>query len=373
MNDAGNLTYVLSFNCDNYVDRYESKNNMKGWFKDLFIDDLVQKCCIDILVSYEDHGYFLNNVYVAAANLYLLNKGFLSHVTNIKMTINWKTDKDEPLPPFTFYLKLDSSNTKFTGSLKVPQDCVLTLIMKKIPPCITLTFKNNFIHPIAQYMKKLLESEEFSDVKVITKDRTFNVHKNILAMKSDVFYKMLNNEMLEKCSNEIKLLEWDSMVVYELLKYLYTEDCELKDVVCDLFKLAHFLQIQNLQDVCLSFIEKNVNESNILQICRVTLEDQYNSNNLMSVAEDFLMKNKIKLIENKQEIIEFFVYTINVKNVAFILRLADSLKNQELLQKTMDFVVDNKQVLELDSCKNLFKSNPELLLQIFKYSLDKKK
>ena len=56
--------------------------------------------------------------------------------------------------------------------------------------------------------EKLLESEEFSDVTLITSDRRFKAHKNILSTRSPVLKKMLTVKMKKKRQTKSLFPKW---------------------------------------------------------------------------------------------------------------------------------------------------------------------
>lgn len=362
-----NFTH-LSFICPFIYSSDKTKEHTNCWYMNLE-KVLEYRITFDIFshCSKHDCGNSVN------LNLVLWDhSGFLANKDNVIMNVFW--DKF-PLSQFTVNLApMNWSNNKLVTTVTASS------VMRSFISCIenrkalhvTLMYEvNHFEIPLfAQSGKKLLPSEEFSDLKIIVRGGIFDVHKIIVASRNDVIKKMIEHDMLEKNTNEIKLLEWNFTVVSELLNYLYTNECRLDNVVYDLFKLAHYLQIEDLQHLCINFLKNNISESNILKILELSNENYYDLNDLKQIADQFF-ESHIKKLIHKQEVLDYLIDIINENNVATILRLAYTYNKEKLRIMAIDFIMDNTKVLKLDNCRDLFKKKPHLLLKIIEYSSNK--
>lgn len=357
----------LSFICEEATipDGFEKMFNINQCWKIDLITEYNEAVTLYILYSCltkdNDLQYYL----------YLFNKGlFLCNVNNVKVFV---TLNETTMDKITINLNksLYSKQNIFCSNnlSEWLSTTFLDSISMKKTFSVTLLYEENFDNSIVKNVRKLFLSEEFSDLKLITKDHIFKVHKNLMATRSEVFNKMLNNE---SNTNEIKLLEWDFRVVGEFLRYLYTSDCNIIDFAPELFELAHYLQIKDLQVLCLNLLRLNINESNILKVFHLIDKNIYELYDLRRITDMFFKKNESNLIE-KQEFIEYFFDSINKNNVAYVLQLGYTYKKNQLLLKATDFIINNEDVVELDSCKTLLTNYPDLLLEIFKYSLKEKK
>ena len=119
--------------------------------------------------------------------------------------------------------------------------------------------------------KKLLETlylnDELSDVKIFCEDKIFHSHKLILGGHSKVFKNMLfNNDMVEATSGEIKIIDTPAIAMKNLLFYIYHENVEDEMITHDLLVAADKYDIQELVNICINFMKKNLNDKNVVNI-----------------------------------------------------------------------------------------------------------
>ena len=70
-------------------------------------------------------------------------------------------------------------------------------------------------------LQTMLENAEFSDVTFVVGGKEFQLHKNILAVRSPVFTAMLKNDFEEKKLGRVELPDLSVEVFDELLRYIY--------------------------------------------------------------------------------------------------------------------------------------------------------
>ena len=96
----------------------------------------------------------------------------------------------------------------------------------------------------------------------------FNIpcHKFILAVSSPVFYKMFYGDLKEP-SEYIDLPDCDLEGFHEFLRFIYYDEVKLTgDCVIQVLYLAKKYMIPSLADRCRSFLEKNINAENVLDV-----------------------------------------------------------------------------------------------------------
>ena len=88
--------------------------------------------------------------------------------------------------------------------------------------------KNVVLKKIDQDYSDLLDTGDFSDVVIITKDKVINAHKNILCSRSPFFKAMLMTDMKEKQTGQVRLDDQntDTEVIDNVIKFIYTGQIE---------------------------------------------------------------------------------------------------------------------------------------------------
>eukprot|EP00092_Neocalanus_flemingeri_P094703 GFUD01120434.1.p1 GENE.GFUD01120434.1~~GFUD01120434.1.p1 ORF type:complete len:376 (-),score=78.86 GFUD01120434.1:66-1193(-) len=114
--------------------------------------------------------------------------------------------------------------------------------------------ENQFKKPnsFVKDMQTILHDSDTSDIVIVTSDKEFKCHKNILSARCDVFKNMLSHETIETETSTITLTELPADAVAEVLKYIYTgeipNDPELLSF--DLLHVADYFQLAILRAAC---------------------------------------------------------------------------------------------------------------------------
>lgn len=114
--------------------------------------------------------------------------------------------------------------------------------------------------------KKMFLNELFTDFELKTKDgEPLKVHKAILVARSPVFYAMLQNDMKEARESSAEVSGFDSMVVKELLRFIYYKEVEgLDKIAHDLLLAAEYYQVEELKKLCEATIISSLTVENVL-------------------------------------------------------------------------------------------------------------
>ena len=88
--------------------------------------------------------------------------------------------------------------------------------------------KNVVFTKIGHDFRDLLETGEFSDVEIITKDKVIKAHKNILCSRSPFFKAMLVTDMKEKKTGQVRLDDENTNtdIIDNVIKFIYTGEIE---------------------------------------------------------------------------------------------------------------------------------------------------
>jgi len=122
--------------------------------------------------------------------------------------------------------------------------------------------------------KKMFETSDFSDFELKScDDVVFKVHKNILSVRSPVFFAMLSTEMKETKENAAKIPNIDGATLKELLRFIYYECVEnLSEVAEKLFQAAEQYQLDKLKKQCCESLIESLTIDNV--IARIVLADR---------------------------------------------------------------------------------------------------
>jgi speckle-type POZ protein len=129
---------------------------------------------------------------------------------------------------------------------------------------------DNLPNEVAEMNLRILEDEKYSDFTFIVGNRKFKVHKNILAAASPVFDRMFSSPMTEAQTNEANIDEIEPEVFKHLLRFIYgrklPENLADVAVALELFKAAHYYEIERLQEICCANIRDNINVENAVDV-----------------------------------------------------------------------------------------------------------
>ncbi|KAJ8664574.1 hypothetical protein QAD02_006236 [Eretmocerus hayati] len=229
---------------------------------------------------------------------------------------------------------------------------------------------DNSFSLLSKNLGQLLSDQSYADLKVKVGDQSYDVHKCILTSRSRVIAKMIEAEMIEKEKSEINLHDTEPTVVEELLCYIYTGQCNIDKAPHELFKLAHFLELPELQSQCKRFLLYNIDMKNIIATMALTNHDQYELSELESATRKFIEANEAVLVKNS-EFKDLLKSSLKVKNITFILKIANKYKLEDLLLVAIEFIRrEYAEVLQNDECRNFLLNHPKLLLEMYIHTMD---
>lgn len=234
-------------------------------------------------------------------------------------------------------------------------------------------------------LQKLLKVE-YSDVKIVTNDSEFQVHKCILSLKSNVFETMFNIDMLEKKNNEINFKEWDTVTVQEFVNYIYTDHCNLflENVSHNLFKLSHLWEMKDLQNLCKNHLLNNLSIENIVETLKLINTKHYNLNDTKIAADNFVKSHGSQLSVHS-DYLEYLCSTLDcynneneiiddddLKHVMNVFQFSSKYGIKDLVSKVMDiFKVNFKKFWQNDECKQiLLTEDSKLLFCVIEFLID---
>jgi len=150
-------------------------------------------------------------------------------------------------------------------------------------------------------VKRLYMNKEFSDVKIFCEDQIFDCNKCILSCQSDVFKRMLmdNITMAEATSGEITIKGTSALTMNWLLYFMYQDDLPKTQINGDLLIAADKFNVSDLVAICVNYLTANLNENNVVDA--MVASYLTNQKKLFEDAYIFLFKCRIKDKEFKTE------------------------------------------------------------------------
>lgn len=151
---------------------------------------------------------------------------------------------------------------------------------------------NNATHQIEEIsdFEKLLYDSQFSDFTLITSNKTFKVHKNILSARSSVFSAMFMLDMKEKAQNSATIADFDGQVIEELLRYIYsTKVKNIETFAHKLYSAADKYDLSGLKRICIETLSQNLTIENALDI--FSMASLHNVIDLKIQISDFIAKH----------------------------------------------------------------------------------
>uniref|UniRef100_A0A1B0AT35 BTB domain-containing protein n=1 Tax=Glossina palpalis gambiensis TaxID=67801 RepID=A0A1B0AT35_9MUSC len=166
---------------------------------------------------------------------------------------------------------------------------------------------------------KLFDSEKYSDVTIVVGDRSFPVHKAILAGKlkkhrilstigyyeqaridsrSDVFAAMFEHETIESKLNRVTINDIDPEVVIEMLRFIYTGEApNLDRMADDLLAAADKYALDNLKVMCAKALCAKLSVETAAEI--LILADLHSIDQLKAQTIRFILTNATDVMETQ--------------------------------------------------------------------------
>ncbi|XP_043288141.1 TD and POZ domain-containing protein 5-like [Venturia canescens] len=109
-------------------------------------------------------------------------------------------------------------------------------------------------------LQTMFDNKIFCDVTFVFEDCELPAHKSILAVHSKVFEAMFTNEMSEKDTGRVEVLDISAEIFKAFLKYLYTREIDLKRNVTEILVVADKYEVCELKDLCEKYMLANLSE-----------------------------------------------------------------------------------------------------------------
>ncbi|XP_031788786.1 speckle-type POZ protein B isoform X1 [Nasonia vitripennis] len=171
---------------------------------------------------------------------------------------------------------------------------------------------------VLDMFENLLNDSKFSDISLVSEDKTIRAHKCILAKNSSVFAAMFNAEINERKEIILEVHDISYDVLVEMIRFIYTGKIKgIENMIEDLAIAANKFALHRLMIICEQTMIENIS--------------------INSAVNCLLFADKVKMMELKMKAIELIVEdgsiiidTPNFKLLSpkIILRVCSSLANK---------------------------------------------
>ncbi|XP_065335138.1 RCC1 and BTB domain-containing protein 1-like [Cloeon dipterum] len=168
--------------------------------------------------------------------------------------------KENFIPTITSFTSLDEVFAN------IPDD-VVTFRPLRINFDDELIEEMNTTNELPEWLKKSFGDVESADVVFVVEGKKIHAHKYILIMRCAVFRTMFLGNWKESNESEQIIDHHSYDTFFAFLKYFYTNEVDLQpDMALELFALAHFYQMTDLQKECLKIIKRGVTVDNAASV-----------------------------------------------------------------------------------------------------------
>ena len=154
------------------------------------------------------------------------------------------------------------------------------------------------LQQISQHFGKLFNDKEFSDVEIECEGETFSCHKVILSTRSDIFKAMFQADMIENRTKKVLIEDIDSVVVKEMLYFIYTGATNeefLKERSGELLAAAEKYNLDVLKNICEDYLCSTLEIGNVVD--NLVLGDYHRASKLRKMSMTFIARNLAKVVK----------------------------------------------------------------------------
>lgn len=149
---------------------------------------------------------------------------------------------------------------------------------------------NEYKDDLLSSLEKLRVDELLCDVVLKVNEKSFNVHRCVLAASSLYFRGAFTSEMGDKSATEIELDVLDTDIMDPLLEYMYTGHVIIDEVNArSLVAAADFLLIQSLKKMGCEFLESIICPGNCFELR--DFAEKYSCDQLKETATMYIIHN----------------------------------------------------------------------------------
>jgi len=143
------------------------------------------------------------------------------------------------------------------------------------------------ISTLESELSNYVASEKYSDVKFSVEGKLIPAHKFVLVAQSDHFRNMFSGSFKETQDGIIKIYDCTEEVFLEVLRYLYTGQCNITESNCfGILEQANFFQLNRLTAKSEYFWYERLNIENAANV--LDFANHFNASQLKQFAVEFI-------------------------------------------------------------------------------------
>ena len=147
---------------------------------------------------------------------------------------------------------------------------------------------------ILEYARKKRDCGQFNDVTITVDDVSIRANSLILSCYSAFFEEIVLSSPNEKQKDIVEIKGFDVKSVKQLVEYMYTGEIAVKgENVINLLAAANYLQLDEVKEFCLEFLEGGLTPDNCLAI--VTAANLYKNHPPLNEAYQYMSENLIEI------------------------------------------------------------------------------
>lgn len=195
---------------------------------------------------------------------------------------------------------LSMLNFLYTGSLTAPQEYwneileiaanyQIATLEKIVKLKMEKLASTEEICTFDMQLAKFVGNELYSDIKFCVEDKLISAHKLVVVSQSEHFRKMFSGSFRESQSNLINIFDCSEAVFSEVLKFLYTGECNIVEDNCfNILEQANFFQLGRLTAMCELFWYEHICIDNAASILEYA--NHFNASQLKQFAMEYIFK-----------------------------------------------------------------------------------
>jgi len=149
---------------------------------------------------------------------------------------------------------------------------------------------------LSGHLRKMMDSHQFSDFKIICQGEIIHCHRNMLAARSDIFGAMFEHDMKESTTGEVEIKDFELETVQAVLLFIYTGEVEYNEEnTKQLIRAADYYQLQGLKKKIEDVLIKAVKVENAIDM--FVLGDGAHADKLRDVSKEVIVRNAFAIVK----------------------------------------------------------------------------
>ncbi len=152
----------------------------------------------------------------------------------------------------------------------------------------------NYSSKVLTGLSNLRHEGLLCDVTIHVEDSTYSCHRNVLATSCAYFQVMFTSQFKERDLSDITLEEIDTSAFNIILDFFYKGEIDIDTTsVCHIFKAAHILNCEDIQEYCKQFMLTHIRSETCLEYKQ--LADSYDLADIKRTVENYILKHFCKV------------------------------------------------------------------------------